>query len=62
MIWRNSFGGSISAEHGWALKVDDLERYGDPVKLAGNAGDQDRLGPAWQAAIQVRVLRRAPSE
>ena len=28
-------GGSVSAEHGIGrLKVDDLERYGDPVKLA----------------------------
>jgi FAD/FMN-containing dehydrogenase len=28
-------GGSVSAEHGIGrLKVADLERYGDPVKLA----------------------------
>ena len=28
-------GGSVSAEHGVGrLKVDDLERYGDPAKLA----------------------------
>jgi len=31
----HSMGGSVSAEHGIGrLKVDDLERYGDPVKLA----------------------------
>ena len=31
----HSFGGSVSAEHGIGrLKVDDLERYGDPAKLA----------------------------
>lgn len=31
----HSFGGSVSAEHGIGrLKVRDLEKYGDPVKLA----------------------------
>ena len=31
----HSFGGSVSAEHGIGrLKVGDLERYGDPAKLA----------------------------
>lgn len=31
----DSFGGSVSAEHGIGrLKVGDLERYGDPAKLA----------------------------
>ncbi len=31
----HAMGGSVSAEHGIGrLKVDDLERYGDPVKLA----------------------------
>jgi FAD/FMN-containing dehydrogenase len=30
----HDMGGSISAEHGIGrMKVDDLERYGDPVKL-----------------------------
>jgi FAD/FMN-containing dehydrogenase len=30
-----SLGGSFSAEHGVGrYKVDDLERYGDPAKLA----------------------------
>ncbi len=30
----NEMGGSVSAEHGIGrLKVDDLEKYGDPVKL-----------------------------
>jgi FAD/FMN-containing dehydrogenase len=31
----HEMGGSVSAEHGIGrLKIDDLERYGDPVKLA----------------------------
>ena len=31
----NAMGGSVSAEHGIGrLKVGDLERYGDPVRLA----------------------------
>ena len=31
----HDMGGSVSAEHGIGrLKIDDLERYGDPVKLA----------------------------
>ncbi|MFK7939890.1 MAG: FAD-binding oxidoreductase [Roseovarius sp.] len=31
----HAMGGSVAAEHGVGrLKVDDLERYGDPVKLA----------------------------
>ncbi len=31
----HSYGGSVSAEHGIGrLKVGDLERYADPVKLA----------------------------
>ncbi len=30
----NEFGGSVSAEHGIGrLKIDDLEKYGDPIKL-----------------------------
>ena len=39
--------GSVSAEHGIGrLKVDDLERYGDPVKLAAMRAIKDALDPA----------------
>ena len=38
--------GSISAEHGIGrLKVDDLERYGDPVKLAAMRAIKAALDP-----------------
>ncbi|MFO6464596.1 FAD-binding oxidoreductase [Jannaschia sp. KMU-145] len=41
------FGGSVSAEHGVGrLKVDDLERYVDPVKLAAMRAIKDALDPA----------------
>ncbi|MGR3484851.1 MAG: FAD-binding oxidoreductase [Paracoccaceae bacterium] len=40
-------GGSVAAEHGVGrLKVDDLERYGDPVKLALMRSVKDALDPA----------------
>jgi FAD/FMN-containing dehydrogenase len=40
-------GGSVSAEHGIGrLKVDDLERYGDPVKLAMMRAIKAALDPA----------------
>ncbi len=39
-------GGSVSAEHGIGrLKVDDLERYGDPAKLAAMRAIKDALDP-----------------
>ena len=39
-------GGSISAEHGIGRdKVDDLERYGDPVKLAAMRSIKAALDP-----------------
>ncbi|MEO0938662.1 MAG: FAD-binding oxidoreductase [Pseudomonadota bacterium] len=39
-------GGSVSAEHGIGrLKVDDLERYGDPAKLAAMRGIKAALDP-----------------
>lgn len=42
----DGMGGSISAEHGIGrLKVDDLERYGDPVKLAAMRAIKDALDP-----------------
>jgi FAD/FMN-containing dehydrogenase len=39
-------GGSVSAEHGIGrLKVDDLERYGDPAKLAAMRAIKAALDP-----------------
>jgi FAD/FMN-containing dehydrogenase len=39
-------GGSVSAEHGIGrLKVDDLETYGDPVKLAAMRAIKAALDP-----------------
>lgn len=39
-------GGSVSAEHGIGrLKVDDLEKYGDPVKLAAMRAIKAALDP-----------------
>jgi FAD/FMN-containing dehydrogenase len=39
-------GGSVSAEHGIGrLKVDDLERYGDPAKLAAMRSIKAALDP-----------------
>lgn len=40
------FDGSVSAEHGIGrLKVDDLERYGDPVKLSAMRAIKTALDP-----------------
>lgn len=42
----HEMGGSISAEHGIGrLKVEDLERYGDPVKLDAMRGIKAALDP-----------------
>ncbi|MEP4197253.1 MAG: FAD-binding oxidoreductase [Aliishimia sp.] len=42
----DDLGGSISAEHGIGrLKVDDLERYGDPAKLAAMRAIKAALDP-----------------
>ena len=42
----DSFGGSVSAEHGIGrLKVDDLERYADPAKLAAMRAIKSALDP-----------------
>ncbi|SDN47613.1 FAD/FMN-containing dehydrogenase [Lutimaribacter pacificus] len=42
----DAMGGSVSAEHGIGrLKVGDLERYGDPVKLELMRGIKDMLDP-----------------
>ncbi len=42
----NALGGSVSAEHGIGrLKVGDLERYGDPAKLAAMRAIKAALDP-----------------
>lgn len=42
----HEMGGSVSAEHGIGrLKVDDLERYGDPAKLAAMRAIKGALDP-----------------
>jgi FAD/FMN-containing dehydrogenase len=42
----HALGGSVSAEHGIGrLKVDDLERYGDPTKLAAMRAIKAALDP-----------------
>jgi FAD/FMN-containing dehydrogenase len=42
----HKLGGSVSAEHGIGrLKVDDLERYGDPAKLAAMRAIKTALDP-----------------
>ncbi|MDO9637917.1 MAG: FAD-binding oxidoreductase [Pseudotabrizicola sp.] len=43
----HDLGGSVSAEHGIGrLKVGDLERYGDPAKLAAMRAIKSALDPA----------------
>jgi FAD/FMN-containing dehydrogenase len=42
----HEMGGSVSAEHGIGrLKVDDLERYGDPAKLAAMRAIKSAIDP-----------------
>lgn len=42
----HEMGGSVSAEHGVGrLKVDDLERYGDPVKMSAMRAIKAALDP-----------------
>lgn len=44
----HDLGGSFSAEHGVGrLKVADLEKYGDPVKLAAMRAIKYGLDPGW---------------
>jgi len=43
----HAFGGSVSAEHGIGrLKVNDLEKYGDPAKLLAMRAIKGALDPA----------------
>jgi len=42
----NEFGGSVSAEHGIGrLKIDDLEKYGDPIKLMAMRSIKNGIDP-----------------
>lgn len=42
----HEFGGSVSAEHGIGrLKVGDLEKYGDPAKIAAIKAIKKALDP-----------------
>jgi FAD/FMN-containing dehydrogenase len=55
----HDLGGSVAAEHGVGrLKVDDLERYGDPVALAMMRAIKAALDPAG-ILNPGAVLRRA---
>ncbi|TCO72959.1 FAD-binding oxidoreductase [Rhodovulum euryhalinum] len=56
----DALGGSVSAEHGVGrLKVDDLERYGDPAKLAAMRAIKAALDPA--GIMNPGVILRAPA-
>ncbi|MFD0858782.1 FAD-binding oxidoreductase [Roseovarius aquimarinus] len=55
----HALGGSVSAEHGIGrLKVGDLERYGDPAKLAAMRAIKAALDPAgiMNPGAVLRVL------
>jgi FAD/FMN-containing dehydrogenase len=56
----HSLGGSVSAEHGIGrLKVGDLERYGDPAKLAVMRAIKAALDP--QGIMNPGAVLRAPA-
>ena len=56
----HEMGGSVSAEHGVGrLKVEDLERYADPVKLAAMRAIKQALDPKGILNPGV-ILRPAP--
>lgn len=55
----HEMGGSVSAEHGIGrLKVDDLERYGDPAKLAAMRAIKQALDP--KGIMNPGAVLRAP--
>ncbi|PTW50804.1 FAD-binding oxidoreductase [Rhodovulum kholense] len=55
-----SFDGSVSAEHGIGrMKVEDLERYGDPARLAAMRAIKAALDPA--GIMNPGAVLRAPS-
>ncbi|MFT7059639.1 MAG: FAD/FMN-containing dehydrogenase [Pseudorhodobacter sp.] len=52
-------GGSVSAEHGIGrLKIDDLEKYGDPTKLAAMRAIKAALDP--KGILNPGAVLRAP--
>lgn len=59
----DAMGGSVSAEHGIGrLKVADLERYGDPARLAAMRGGRRRwtfgiMNPG--AVLRCKALKNA---
>ncbi len=56
----HAMGGSVSAEHGIGrLKVEDLERYADPTKLATMRAIKSALDPA--GIMNPGVILRQPS-
>jgi FAD/FMN-containing dehydrogenase len=61
----HSFGGSVSAEHGIGrLKVDDLEKYSDPAKLAmmrSIKGALDPIGIMNPGAVFPLPVQSRPS-
>lgn len=55
----DEMGGSVSAEHGIGrLKVEDMERYGDPAKLAAMRAIKDALDPL--GIMNPGAVLRAP--
>jgi FAD/FMN-containing dehydrogenase len=55
----HGFGGSVAAEHGVGrLKVEDLERYGDPVALSAMRAIKAALDPA--GIMNPGAVLRAP--
>ncbi len=56
----HALGGSVAAEHGVGrLKVGDLERYGDPTKLAAMRAIKDALDP--RGILNPGAVLRAPA-
>ncbi|MFN3209435.1 MAG: FAD-binding oxidoreductase [Roseovarius sp.] len=57
----DEMGGSVSAEHGIGrLKVDDLERYGDPARLAAMRAIKSALDP--HGIMNPGAVLRYPAE
>ncbi len=57
----HQMGGSVSAEHGVGrLKVEDLERYGDPVKMSAMRAIKAALDP--KSIMNPGAVLRDPSD